>query len=554
MNRTTKRSRLTMLSRTLLNAGLAALVLQLLLVVSVQAQTQGFTFYRDLEYARANDISVKLDLLVPNASGTYPLVVYIHGGYWLSGDKSNNSAAYLVNRGYVVASINYRFITQARHPAQISDCKAAIRWLRANAARYKINPNRVAVWGESAGGHLAAALGTTGGVTQLEDLSVGNPNYSSSVQAVVDFFGPSDFPSFEAQAIAACGSRYDLESGRAIAQLMFGCADYTETCLEKLRQGSPAYWVTSDDSPVLLIHGTDDCVVPHAQSALLHGRLKAAGVETKLHTINGGGHGGAQFRAPEVVAMIDAFLDRHLKTDPALSVSAASYRRGALAAEAIVTAFGYNLATGTMAAPSLPLPTTLAGTNVKVRDGVGAERPAPLFFVSPTQVNYQMPAGTAPGQAIITITNANGATSAGAVEITPVAPGLFTADASGQGVAAAVVLRIKPDGNRSFEPVSRFDAAQNKVIAVPIDFGPGEDQLFLLLFGTGFRLRSALSAVTVRIGGESLEAQYAGASGILAGLDQINLRLPQTLNGRGEVDLALTVDGQTANLVKISFK
>ncbi|MGH9840637.1 MAG: hypothetical protein ACREEM_17810 [Blastocatellia bacterium] len=129
--------------------------------------------------------------------------------------------------------------------------------------------------------------------------------------------------------------------------------------------------------------------------------------------------------------LLIASVQAQVKTDQALSVSAASYRRGALAAEAIVTAFGLNLATGVMAASSLPLPTTLAGTNVKVRDGAGAERLAPLFFVSPTQVNYQMPAGTAPGQAIITITNANGAISADAVEIAPVAPGLFSADARG---------------------------------------------------------------------------------------------------------------------------
>jgi uncharacterized protein (TIGR03437 family) len=302
------------------------------------------------------------------------------------------------------------------------------------------------------------------------------------------------------------------------------------------------------------MHGSDDCTVPSAQSALLHDRLKASGVETKLYTINGAGHGGAQFRSPEVVAMINEFLDRLLKTDPAITVSAASYRRGALAAESIAAAFGANFATGAMAASSLPLPTTLAGANVKIRDAAGAERLAPLFFVGPTQVNYQMPPGTAPGQAVITITNENGATSAGAAEIVPVAPGLFTADASGSGFAAALVLRVKADGDRSYEPVSMFDAAQNKFVAAPIDFGPGDDQLFLLLFGTGFRSRSALSAATARISDVSLEPEYAGEVGGLVGLDQLNLRLPRTLAGSGEVDVKLTVDGQNANTVKVSFK
>ncbi|MGH9841738.1 MAG: hypothetical protein ACREEM_23540 [Blastocatellia bacterium] len=134
------------------------------------------------------------------------------------------------------------------------------------------------------------------------------------------------------------------------------------------------------------------------------------------------------------------------------------------------------------------------------------------------------------------------------------APGLFTADASGKGVAAATALRIRADGTQSFEPIARFDAAQNKFVAVPIDLGPENEQVFLILFGTGIRARSALSAVTAKLGGVDCQAPFAGAQGDFAGLDQINVRLPRSLAGRGEVDVALTVDSQVANTVKVSIR
>jgi uncharacterized protein (TIGR03437 family) len=240
------------------------------------------------------------------------------------------------------------------------------------------------------------------------------------------------------------------------------------------------------------------------------------------------------------------------------TVSAASFAGSPLAAEAIVSAFGASLATATQSATVSPLPTTLAGTTVKVRDGAGSERLAPLFFVSSTQINYQIPAGTTTGSATITVTSGDGAVSSGATQIAAVAPGLFTANASGQGVAAAVALRIKADGTQSYEPVARFDQAQNKFVPIPIDLGPdlgsASDQVFLILFGTGIRLRSSLSAVSVNLGGVDAQATFAGALNGFVGLDQVNARLPRSLVGRGEVDVTLSADGQAANTVKVSIK
>src|SRR5262249_52020570 len=201
-----------------------------------------------------------------------------------------------------------------------------------------------------------------------------------------------------------------------------------------------------------------------------------------------------------------------------------------------------------------PLPTSLAGTMVEVTDGAGQTRLAPLFFVSPAQVNYLMPTGTASGVVVVKITSGAGQITQGATRIAPVAPALFSANASGQDVGAAVALRVKGDGAQSFEPVAQFDAATNRFVSLPIDLGPDTDQVFLLLFGTGARGRSALSAVNVTIGGVTAPVSFADAQGGLAGLDQLNARLPRSLIGLGELDVALTVDGRIANGVKVRIK
>src|SRR5262249_49751788 len=186
-------------------------------------------------------------------------------------------------------------------------------------------------------------------------------------------------------------------------------------------------------------------------------------------------------------------------------VSAASYDGLRLANESIAALFGSDLATSTLSAPTLPLPTQLGGTSVKLRDSANVERLAPLFFISPTQVNLQIPPGTASGLARVSVTNSNGKTSTTTAMIEMIAPGLFSADSSGQGLAAASVPRVRADGSQVFEPVARYDPAQNKFVAAPIDFGPETDQLFLVLFGTGIRNRSSLFSVRASIGGTEME-------------------------------------------------
>lgn len=238
----------------------------------------------------------------------------------------------------------------------------------------------------------------------------------------------------------------------------------------------------------------------------------------------------------------------------ATTVSAASFRERPLAPDSIVASFGSNLATELRSAPpGASLPTTLGGTTIRVTDSAGIER-AGIFFVSSMQANFHIPAGTASGPVGVTITNGQDASSYSLLQIEAVAPGLFSANADGQGVAAAVVLRIKADGAQTFEPVAQFDSSQGKFFALPIDLGPETEQVFLILFGTGIRHRSALAAVTTLLGGTNAEVLFAGPQGGFVGLDQINLRLPRSLTGRGHLDVVLTADAKTANTVHVNIK
>ena len=239
---------------------------------------------------------------------------------------------------------------------------------------------------------------------------------------------------------------------------------------------------------------------------------------------------------------------------PIVSASAASFLGQEIAQESIVAGFGVNLATSIAVADTVPLPTTLASTTLKVRDSVGTERAAPLFFVSPAQVNFALPVGVTQGTATVTSTNGNGTMSTGNVAIVAVAPGLFAANSNGQGVAAALVLRVKANGTQVFEQVAVFDPGGNSFVAAPIDLGPPEEQVFLILYGTGMRFRSSLSGAQLTVGGTALEVLFLGGQGVFVGLDQLNARLPRSLAGRGQVNVVLVVDGKPANVVAINIR
>ena len=230
-------------------------------------------------------------------------------------------------------------------------------------------------------------------------------------------------------------------------------------------------------------------------------------------------------------------------------VNAGSFTGNTIAAEMIVSIFGTDLAGQLAVATSVPLPTTLAGTTVEVTDSQGITRPAPLFFVSGAQLNCLIPMGTAAGPATLVI-RSNGQASAGVLkQVASVAPGLFSANANGAGVAAAAAVRV--DGQGIQTPVQVFDANQVPRVATPIDLGPGDDPVVLLLFGTGFR---GFQSVAATIGGTAAQVVGVAIQPEFVGLDQANVIIPRSLMGRGEVQVNVTIDGQPLNPVAVAIR
>jgi acetyl esterase/lipase len=265
----------------------------------------GVKVERDLAYVPDGHERQKLDLYLPEkAAGRLPIIVWIHGGGWRNGSKDRPPGVSMVSNGYAVASINYRLSQHAVFPAQIEDCKAAIRWLRANADKYHLDSDHIGVWGASAGGHLVALLGTTGSIKELEGTG-GNLDRSSQVQAVVDLFGPTDL-------LQMGGSHNAPKSPESL--LIGGPLQESK---EKAARANPIAYVTKDTAPFLIFHGDMDKSVPISQSEMLADALKQAGVEVTYKPITGAAHGGPAFSSPENLNLVKAFFDKHLKKVPA---------------------------------------------------------------------------------------------------------------------------------------------------------------------------------------------------------------------------------------------
>ena len=274
------------------------------------APSMTYATLRDLAYA-TQDPAQRLDLFLPDGAGPFPVVVWIHGGGWAGGDKRPCEAEREAARGYAVASINYRLSRTARFPAQIYDVKAAIRWLRAHATEYRLDPAHVGAWGSSAGGHLAALAGTSGKVAALEDLALGNSASSSDLQAVVDFYGPTDFLQMDANVPASCPKPLVHNSANSPESLLIGCQ--IQTCSEAVERANPISYVSKSNPPFFVAHGTADCTVPPQQSEILRHALERAGVPVTLRLISGATHGDAAFDAAENSTLVDAFLDTYLR-------------------------------------------------------------------------------------------------------------------------------------------------------------------------------------------------------------------------------------------------
>ncbi|MBE0673632.1 MAG: alpha/beta hydrolase, partial [Bacteroidales bacterium] len=247
----------------------------------------------------------------------YPVILYIHGGAFKFGDKRDGQVTPMLEglkRGYAVVSINYRLSGEAIWPAQIVDCKAALRWIRANSREYKLNPDKIAAWGGSSGGHLSAMLGTSGEVKSLENLTLGNPDQSSRVQAVVDWFGPTDFLRMDAQLKESGVENPQLHSvlDSPESELI---GKNLEDATELVYESTPDTYVSSDDPPFFIQHGLEDNLVPYQGSVLLARKLgKMLGYKkVSLELFPATRHGGEAFGTEENLNKVFTFLDKYLK-------------------------------------------------------------------------------------------------------------------------------------------------------------------------------------------------------------------------------------------------
>jgi acetyl esterase/lipase len=270
----------------------------------------------DVAMGKGGNAILHCDVYEPKIAPSSPIpgVIFIHGGGWSTGSyKGGSTKPFLAQHGYVAVSIEYRLSKQAPWPAQIEDCKLAVRWLRANAAKYHVNPDRIACWGGSAGGHLAACLGTMGDLPKFEGTG-GYPGVSSKVQAVVDGSGPVDFVN---GSEGLKGSTPTQDAPMLVT--LFGGTFAEKRAVYK--EGSPIVYVKAGDPPFLVLHGDHDQSVPYAQAEKMVAALKTAGVPVQFITVHNGGHDGkaapglppATPTADEVNKMALAFLDHYLK-------------------------------------------------------------------------------------------------------------------------------------------------------------------------------------------------------------------------------------------------
>jgi acetyl esterase/lipase len=264
--------------------------------------------FPDIEYRRIGDKSLTLDLYSQPQDEPLPMVIWVHGGAWRMGENKQPPAVPLLTyQGFAVASITYRLSQEALFPAQIQDCKAAVRWLRAYARQYNLNPDKIGAWGASAGGHLVSLLGLAANVPAFEEGD--HLDYSSQVQAVCDWYGPTDFLQMDSQALAGSPLLHDAADSPE-SQLVGGPIQENR---DKAAEANPITYITREHPPFLIMHGAQDPLVPFHQSQLLAQALTAAGVPVTFMPVIGAGHGGEGFRQPALLQQVVEFFTYHLK-------------------------------------------------------------------------------------------------------------------------------------------------------------------------------------------------------------------------------------------------
>ncbi|MEZ6045928.1 MAG: alpha/beta hydrolase [Planctomycetaceae bacterium] len=287
--------------KTFLGLSLGLLVGLCCLSSEVQAEVK---IIPDLEYANVDGQSLQLDLHMPQGVKNPKLVVWVHGGGWKQGSRKSTKIPWVPEEGYAMASISYRFTDKAIFPAQIHDCKGAVRWLRAHADEYGYQADKILIAGSSAGGMLVALMGTSGDVPELEGDVGGNLDQSSRVQAVIDFFGATDF-----ELRLRTQPEHVNPSDSGVYKLLGGTIGDK---LELARQASAVTHISKDDPPLLVLHGTEDKTVPFNQSERIVEVYQEAGLPVEFIPLEGAGHGGDAFASPEVQEQITKFIRKNL--------------------------------------------------------------------------------------------------------------------------------------------------------------------------------------------------------------------------------------------------
>lgn len=521
-------------------------------VYSVIDQTNDETTLLDADYAGQGRADQALDLYIPAGPGPFPLLIHIHGGGWRSGEKGGGQSVSQVRArmhamGYAFATINYRLSGAAQWPAQIQDCQAAVRWLRANAAQYRLDPDRFAAWGTSAGGHLAAMLAVASDVPEFEDAALGNAGVSSRVQAVVDWYGPTNLLTMDDDGSPACENPMQHDAPGSPETLMLGCTP--SGCPARAQAASPISYVTPDDPPFLIMHGTNDCTVPTEQSRRMAEALLTGWVKCALRSVGGEGHGGPGFNAAETAQVMDDFLERVFRTDPPVVTSAADYNFISTAPGQALSIFGAGFSDGFQAAGSAELPTELDGVSVEVTGADEVLRLAGVYFVSSGQANFLLPPEIADGPVEVRLRKNGGILQHDRVQLRTRAPTLFTADSTGAHWAAGLAKY----SDFSWHFLAAWNAADSRWDPLTVQLTAGVAPVYLELYGTG--LGNGTTAETrAWIGDQPAMVLYAGHHSLYPGLDQYNLEIPSSLAGRSEVSVTISVDGITANPVRVRIE
>ena len=282
----------------------------------METETFSAETFSDVAYATISSAQT-MDIQVPAGEGPFPVVIYVHGGGFFTGDKSAGSTYVdaLVEHNYVAVSINYRLSGEATFPAAVQDCKAAVRYLRANASTYRINADKIGSWGDSAGGNLASMLGTSSGDSFTEDLTLGNENFSSKVQATVDWFGPINFSTMESEAEALGLSGFMGTRFNTNLEADYMGLDRISDDPDLVALANPTTYIDADDAAFFIQVGDADPLVPYTQSENFYQALSAELGTNKAHfeLIEGAGHGGSEFDDPTNLEKVISFFDSYLK-------------------------------------------------------------------------------------------------------------------------------------------------------------------------------------------------------------------------------------------------